>query len=207
MTAIPDDQQRNYEIFRDCLSTALIEKISQPQSKPKRKPRSSRKPSSASAPPAPATPHTTTSPENGDADAHLSNADDLAEFADYIAAETFQALPNELKTLDHHAYAKNTALQARYALPLTGAAIPSLLPALDPAVADSLAAYGVTREPAQGVDEFLAPVLTSYLTTLSTAAAAAPRHQGRGRGARLRAVRARLGAAELPSPDPAARAR
>ncbi|KAI1411578.1 hypothetical protein F5Y13DRAFT_165285 [Hypoxylon sp. FL1857] len=164
MSTIPDDQEKNYEIFRDCLSTALIEKISQPQSKPKRKPRSKK---SSSASPAPVS--TSTLTENGDTEGDLSNADDLADFADYIAAETFQALPDELKSLDYYAYTKDTDLQSRYALPLTGADIPSLLPALDPAIADSLRAYGVTREPTQGIDEFLAPILTSFLSVLSTA--------------------------------------
>ncbi|KAI0118053.1 hypothetical protein F4776DRAFT_263659 [Hypoxylon sp. NC0597] len=166
MTAIPEDQQKNYEIFRDCLSTALVEKISQPRSKrPKRKPRSKRSSSSSSSAPPPP-------PQNGDteeAEANLSNADDLADFADYIATETFRALPDELKTLDYYTYAKAPDLQTRYAVPLTGADIPVLLPALDPAVADSLSAYGVTREPAQGVDEFLAPILTAFLSTLGTA--------------------------------------
>ncbi|KAI0836194.1 hypothetical protein F5Y06DRAFT_111464 [Hypoxylon sp. FL0890] len=170
MTTIPDDQQKNYEIFRDCLSTVLIEKISQPQSKPKRKPRSKKSSSASPAPaPAPTLSPTPTPTQNGDAEADLSNADDLADFADYIAAETFQALPDELKTLDYYAYTKDAALQSRYALPLTGADIPTLLPALDPAIADSLSAYGITREPAQGIDEFLAPILTSFLTTLNTA--------------------------------------
>ncbi|KAI1207545.1 uncharacterized protein F4807DRAFT_181679 [Annulohypoxylon truncatum] len=179
MTSIPEDQQKNYEIFRDCLSTALIEKISQPQSKPKRKPRSKR--------------HSTASQtriRNGNAtkapdvdvdvdaeaeaeaeaetDSDLSNADSLADFADYIAAETFRALPAELKTLDYHSYVKDADLQSRYALPFTGFDTPQLLPSLDPSVADSLSAYAITREPTQGVDEFLAPILTSYLTALST---------------------------------------
>ncbi|KAI1087602.1 hypothetical protein F5B19DRAFT_486590 [Rostrohypoxylon terebratum] len=104
-----------------------------------------------------------------EADRDLKDAESLAEFADYIAAETFHALPVELRTLDYHTYSKDTTLQSRYALPLTGSNTPLLLPSLDPSIADSLSAYGITREPAQGIDEFLAPVLTSYLTTLTTA--------------------------------------
>ncbi|OTA65800.1 hypothetical protein K449DRAFT_391768 [Hypoxylon sp. EC38] len=170
MTTIPKHQQKNYEIFRDCLSTALIEKISQPRSKkPKRKHRSKKYSSSAPPPTSPIS----TSTQNGDTEKEADpsvEADDLADFADYIAAETFHALPYELKTLDYYTYTKSPDLQTRYyAVPLTGASIPSLLPALDPAVADSLSTYGVTREPAQGIDEFLAPILTSYLATLSTA--------------------------------------
>ncbi|KAK6952656.1 hypothetical protein Daesc_004946 [Daldinia eschscholtzii] len=166
MTSIPPEQQRNYEIFRDCLSTALIEKISRPEPKPKRRSKSKK----------------TTSPTSrqqdvaadvdvdADADADFNNADDLAEFADYIATETFRALPSELKTIDYHTYAKDAGLQARFAhaLPLTGADTPHVLPCLDPAVADSLSAYGITHESTQGADEFLAPVLTAFLAALNT---------------------------------------
>ncbi|KAI2469128.1 hypothetical protein F4781DRAFT_236193 [Annulohypoxylon bovei var. microspora] len=171
MTTIPEDQQKNYEIFRDCLSTALIEKISQPQSKPKRKPRS-KKHSSASSAPTSTTPPTqdgdaTTAPDT-ETEADLSTADALADFADYIAAETFRALPAALKAVDYYAYTKDTALQSRLALPLTGADTPLLLPSLDPSVSDSLSAYAITREPAQGVDEFLAPVLTAYISALAS---------------------------------------
>ncbi|OTB00756.1 hypothetical protein M426DRAFT_15115 [Hypoxylon sp. CI-4A] len=146
MTSIPEDQQKNYDVFRDCLSTALIEKISKPQTKRKRKPKS-KKPSS----PTP----TTTPAQNGDADADadLTYADDLADFADYIASETFDALPQDLKTLNHHTYTQDAELQAR----------------TSPAVSETLSTYGVTHDSTQGIDEFLAPVLTSFVGALTTA--------------------------------------
>ncbi|KAI1804637.1 hypothetical protein F4811DRAFT_269213 [Daldinia bambusicola] len=192
MTPIPLDQQRNYEIFRDCLSTALIEKISRPEPKPKRRTKSRKATKLSSSPAskkevvpaanADADPDPDANADvdadvdaDGDGNGDLNNADDLADFSDYIATETFRALPSELKTIDFHGYSKDPALQARFSsssssssLPLTGADTPLLLPSLDPAVADSLSAYGITREPAQGVDEFLAPVLTSFLSTLGT---------------------------------------
>ncbi|KAI1371635.1 hypothetical protein F4677DRAFT_306589 [Hypoxylon crocopeplum] len=161
METIPEDQQRNYDIFRDCLSTALIEKISQPQPKPKRRSKSKKASSALQAPTPPPT-------EGEPADTDLGNADDLADFSDYIALATFAALPAELKTLNYHTFAKAPDLQARYASPLTGADIPSLLPALDPSVLDTLTAYGITQEPRQGVNEFLAPIITSYIHSLRT---------------------------------------
>ncbi|KAI1458650.1 hypothetical protein F4805DRAFT_120581 [Annulohypoxylon moriforme] len=173
MTTIPEDQQKNYEIFRDCLSTALIEKISHPQLKPKRKSRSKKysttstqNRNAATASDAKVTVKAETKEEEADSD--LTNTDSLIDFADYIAAETFSALPDELKSLDYHSYIKDIDLQSRYALPFTGFDTPLLLPSLDPSVADSLSAYAITSEPTQGVDEFLAPILTSYLTVLST---------------------------------------
>ncbi|KAI0844906.1 hypothetical protein F5Y00DRAFT_185667 [Daldinia vernicosa] len=158
MTSLPEDQQRNYEIFRDCLSTALIEKISRPEPKPKRRSKSKKRTSSS-----PASTQDT-------ADTDLNNADDLVDFVDYIATETFRALPKELKTVDYHEYTKDATLQARFAhrLPLTGADTPTILPTLDPAIADSLSTYSITSEPTQGPDEFLAPILTAFLSSLGT---------------------------------------
>ncbi|KAI2627569.1 hypothetical protein GGR54DRAFT_420219 [Hypoxylon sp. NC1633] len=175
MEAIPGDQQKNYEIFRDCLSTALIEKISQPLSKPKRRSKPKKTYASrAQAPVSAAEPKQDREPE-GAADTDLTDADALADFADYIATQTFSALPPELKTLDHYTWAQDASLQARHALPLTGASTPVLVPALDAAVSDSLAAYAVTREPACGVHEFLAPVVSSYIATVSRAPPPPPR--------------------------------
>ncbi|KAI1644962.1 uncharacterized protein F4817DRAFT_196243 [Daldinia loculata] len=107
MTSLPEDQQRNYEIFRDCLSAALIEKISRPEPKPKRRSKSKKATSSSSS----------SSPASTQdiADADLNNADDLADFADYIATETFRALPEQLKTIDYHEYTNDANLQARFA--------------------------------------------------------------------------------------------
>ncbi|KAI1442495.1 hypothetical protein F5Y02DRAFT_257092 [Annulohypoxylon stygium] len=169
MTSIPEEEQKNYDIFRDCLSTALIEKISQPEAKSKRKPRSKKQSSTKTQNTIATTILDAKANSETETEQGLNNADSLIEFADYIAAETFRALPAELKTLDYYTYSKDNALQSRYALPLTGSNTPLLLPSLDPSIADSLSAYGITREPTQGTDEFLAPILTSYLTTLFTA--------------------------------------
>ncbi|RYO99040.1 hypothetical protein DL764_006922 [Monosporascus ibericus] len=157
MAVIPPEQQRNFEIFRDCLSTVLIEKISQPQSQPKRrtKPNTNKKAARASQP-------------HFDNDTSFNPAEDLADFTDYIASETFQYLPEELRILDYYGYSKDTDLQARYALPLTGDNVADLLPALDPSISDSLTAYGITHDAVQAINEFLAPVLTSLVNAIST---------------------------------------
>lgn len=152
---IPEDQRKNHDLFRDCLSSVLIERVTKPEPKARRRAKS-KKPSAAEAPGGPQ------SREN-----RLKDAEELADFAEYIAAETFDCLPDELKTLDHHAYAGDADLQARYALPLTGSDVAALVPSLDPAVPESLLAYGITDEIRQGPDEFLAPVLTSFVAAVS----------------------------------------
>ncbi|KAI1188586.1 YisB protein [Nemania serpens] len=191
-SSIPDDQQRNYELFRDCLATAIHEKITEPQTKPRRRTKAKSKKKGAVS----ASSHSKSilkqqalqeennqnqdisnkPPEfrseqsEGDVDENtIRGDDDLADFTEYIAAETFAYLPAELKTIDYHDYTASPSLQKRYILPLTGADIPTHLPTLDPVISDSLTAYGITDEEKQGVHEFLAPVVTAFLAALSTA--------------------------------------
>ncbi|TGJ84425.1 hypothetical protein E0Z10_g4309 [Xylaria hypoxylon] len=186
-TSIPEDQQRNYELFRDCLATALLEKISEPETKPRRRTKTKSKKKATVSPPSQI--HPISNEEDFEMNIQISELanqstelhreddmtentipdDDLADFTDYIAAETFACLPPELKIIDYHDYIASPTLQTQYALPLTGADITAHLPNLNPDIADSLSTYGITHEEKQGIEEFLAPVLTAFLTTLSTA--------------------------------------
>lgn len=164
MAMIPDDQQTNYAIFRDCLSAVLIEKISQPRSKAtsrKTRLKLNKKSTHLSS-------HSQLDEAKDEDDSSLNNAEGLAEFIDYIATEIFWCLPNELKILDYHVYSGNAQLQERYTLPLTGDNVADMLPTLDPSIADSLITYGITQESMQGINEFMAPVLTSLLTSIAT---------------------------------------
>lgn len=187
-STISNEERRNYEIFRDCLATALVEKISVPETKPRRrtkdKTRKKKTVSSASQDkaiidgddknedsqdPDPTEPSTVSDKESGDNAAvpENSNQDDLADFTEYIATETFALLPTRLKTVDYHDYTASTRDQ--HALPLTGADIHTTFPCLlDPSITDSLTAYGITDPQRQGPAEFLAPILTSFLTALRT---------------------------------------
>ena len=183
-TTIPEDQQRNYELFRDCLATALLEKTSGPETKPRRRTKARSKKKTTST----ARSHINPTSDGEDHEINGNSAetvdqskesheelkentvpaDDLADFTDYIATETFASLPPELKTADYHDYTGSPEIQAQFNLPLTGADIPTHLPNLDPDIAESLSAYGITHEATQSINEFLAPVLTAFLTALST---------------------------------------
>ncbi|KAJ9148499.1 Proline-specific permease [Pleurostoma richardsiae] len=174
-----DENVGNFEQFRDALSTALIEKISRPASKPKRK----RRPK-ARAKGADKRNHTLEVPKpgsNNDADPE-KDAVELADFIDYIASETFADLPLELQTLNHRTWTEDPAVQARYSLPLTASDVPDILSAIDPSVSDSLTAYSVLGGPAQqqlSLGDFLAPVLTSYVAAQSAPPPAAWTTRGR----------------------------
>ncbi|KAI0445213.1 hypothetical protein F4803DRAFT_508978 [Xylaria telfairii] len=180
---IPEDEKRNYELFRDCLATALLEKISEPQTKPRRRTKAKSKKKTTISPPSPhKTPKVEShaakdqDPSDKSINSHTEQLkdesaiqdDDLADFTDYIATEIYACVPPELKTIDYHEYIASPTLQTQYSLPLTGADISTHLPSLDPGISDSLSAYGITREEKQGIEEFLAPVLTAFLQALST---------------------------------------
>lgn len=153
MIQLSQETEGNFEHFRDAFSAALVDKISKPERKPKRtRKKLSRK----------------TTPDGGNPSQIErgldTEAEELADFIDYVASETFDNLPPELQILSHRTWSEDASLRERYALPLTGSSIPSLLPALDPAIADSLLAYGIIDNTTQGIDELLAPVLTSYIS-------------------------------------------
>jgi hypothetical protein len=164
---LPEEQQKNYELFRDCLSTTLISKAVQPESKPRRRSKKAAKsqPSANSS-----TVKDILEEDSSHSQSPHENAasEELADFVDYIAGETFAYLPEELKTLDYFTYAKDSDLQTRYALPLTGDNVTEMMPSLDPSVAESLLTYGITDESKQGIEEFLAPVLTAFMASIST---------------------------------------
>ncbi|KAI0018928.1 YisB protein [Xylariomycetidae sp. FL0641] len=173
-TTIPEDQQKNYETFRDCLSTALISKINQPEPKARRR----SKPKKTAAAATSSQSSTSQKIEDGEDDTAgstststttgLDDAETLADFADYLASAIFASLPAELQTLDHVRWRQDAALPARYAPPLTGLDVSCLLPNPDPAIGDTLAAYGLTcPATTQGPEELLAPVLTAYVRALA----------------------------------------
>ncbi|KAI0150808.1 YisB protein [Xylariaceae sp. FL1272] len=187
--SIPEDQNQNFELFRDCLDTALIEKISEPRKKSKERRRTKtrdkkRTPGHQPSDEARLGNETAVGEEAVDifqqsaistaildenqADQDTSENADLADFTEYIATEIFACLPPELKTIDYNDYIATPSLQERYPLPLTGEDIAIHLPLLDSDIGDSLIAYGIIHENVQGIDEFLAPVLTAYLTAIST---------------------------------------
>ncbi|KAH8645676.1 hypothetical protein BX600DRAFT_519264 [Xylariales sp. PMI_506] len=168
-----DETHKNYDLFRDCLSTILIERLTKPEPKPRRRARSRAGNKQSK--------ETDTASEETHEDTCSSDVEELAEFVDYIAAQTFESLPEELKDLDHYAYAEDAELQARYALPLTADDVAALLPTLDVSVSESLATYGIIdateqRENGGGggdsssssIYEFLAAVLTAMLTVVAT---------------------------------------
>ncbi|KAH7018112.1 uncharacterized protein B0I36DRAFT_335328 [Microdochium trichocladiopsis] len=175
---IREDQQHNYDIFRECFSTVLIERITRHEAHGKSKRKRDRRAAKPGPEDTPARGHGETPTEN------LGSPEELADFVDFTAEQTFEYLPEELKTVQHYEWAKDAEMQARYQPPLTSADIAELMPSLDPAIEESLAAYGIVdgtstsasassnrisnRRNPQGLVQVLAPVLSAFITTVST---------------------------------------
>ncbi|PKS07130.1 hypothetical protein jhhlp_005730 [Lomentospora prolificans] len=154
---------KNYDTFRDCLASAILPRLTNPPAKPGRRPRRQRRTKPAASPSV-----ASSDPAAADRDEGAAASDDLAEFVDYIAHETFCSLPPTLQKVTYHIWTDGN-MADDYPLPLTGQwTADNLLPTLDPSVESSLSTYGIAA-PDQTAAEFFAPVLTSYLAAIATA--------------------------------------
>lgn len=151
-------RDHNSDQFRDILSSALIQKIRKQNKGRGNKQRKRGKPANAG----------TAAVSNGEA-APEADAEELSEFSEYIASVVFDNLPPELQTITHRIWADSSDLQEKYALPLTSNDISEeITTTLDPEISDSLTTYGILTPPAEDITTFLAPILTTYLTTIAT---------------------------------------
>lgn len=151
-------RDHNNDQFKDILSNALIEKTQKSQKGHGNKQRRRGKPANTRA----------TAVSDGEA-ASETDAEELSEFSDYIASMVFESLPPELQTMTHRVWSESPGIQEEYALPLTSNDISEkITPTLDPEASDSLTTYGILTPPAEDMTTFLAPILTTYLTAVTT---------------------------------------
>ncbi|KAH8779791.1 hypothetical protein F5883DRAFT_484541 [Diaporthe sp. PMI_573] len=151
-------RDHNLDQFKDILSSTLIEKIQKPLKSRGIKHRKRNKQGNDE----------TAADSNRD-ESSEANAEDLSEFSDYIATIAFESLPPELQTITHRVWADSPNLHEQYTLPITSNDISDkITPTLDPEVSESLTTYGILTPPAQDITTFLAPILTTYLTTRTT---------------------------------------
>lgn len=151
-------RDHNNDQFRDILSSALIQKIQKPKKSRGNKERKRAKPANIG----------TAAVSNGEA-ASEADVEELSEFSEYIASIVFDNLPLELQTITHRIWADSPDLPEKFALPLTSNDISDkITPTLDPEVSESLTTYDILTPPAEDITTFLAPILTAYLTTITT---------------------------------------
>ncbi|KAI3576842.1 hypothetical protein IWW34DRAFT_821205 [Fusarium oxysporum f. sp. albedinis] len=152
-----NNNPENYALFRDCLSTTLLQPASSAPDPPKRRRRGKNT----------GAPHVTSTP----APDPEKDAEELAEFVDYLATEIFDNLPEELQDLEYRTWREDEALQEQYSLPLTKDSL--LLFNLPPSVIETLTTYNlISADPyveshlPSSPESFLLPILTSYITPL-----------------------------------------
>ncbi|KAH7369834.1 hypothetical protein BKA65DRAFT_561149 [Rhexocercosporidium sp. MPI-PUGE-AT-0058] len=146
-----DVEESNFQLFRDCLSTPLIEKSTSTPTKKARKARGGRK--NAIKPVLQAE--------------EPNDAEELGEFIDYLATEIFTHLPASLRTLSYSTWLNTPSLQASYTDPLPTSTNNNILDSLPPSITDTLTTYSLLPH-LKTTTEYLTPILSTYITTLLT---------------------------------------
>ncbi|KAJ5367296.1 hypothetical protein N7541_001237 [Penicillium brevicompactum] len=143
----------NYDIFRECLSNAIVARSETPKVKRKKGKRNE-----------PAAPAPAPAPERVD-------PEELAEFVDFLASEAFTTFPEALQTLTYAALQHDPSLSIYVApdndTPLARQTLETICSPIPVSVSDSLTVYGIIPDAADLLD-FLSPVLTEYTSSVTT---------------------------------------
>lgn len=158
----------NYEVFRECLSSAIVQRSDngRPNRVAKRKAlktkRSTRKPATDGAG------ADTTASDSSSLPSRV-NPEELAEFIDFLASETFPSLPADLQTLSYSSIQHDPVLADKYAAsPLPRSLLESTTATIPVAVSESLSVYGLVPDPSD-VPDFFSPVLSEYVASVTAA--------------------------------------
>ncbi|KAK0113723.1 hypothetical protein ONS95_013971 [Cadophora gregata] len=144
-------EESNFQLFRDCLSTQLIENSTTSTAKKPRRARAGRK--------------NAIKPVNQTDEPN--DAEELGEFIDYLATEIFANLPADLRTMTYSIWLNTPSLQAKYSDPLPTSTNSNILGSLPQSIADTLTTYSLLPVH-KTTDEYLNPVLSTYINTLLT---------------------------------------
>ncbi|OQO12468.1 hypothetical protein B0A48_03110 [Cryoendolithus antarcticus] len=147
---IVESERDNFEVFRDCLSTPLIDTLA-PRPAPRRRARGRKneiKP--------------VVQDTGGD-----TSAAELSDFIEYIAEEIFTSLPPELRSLSYAAIKDDATLVQRYATPFVGAQLDAVLGPLPASIVESLTSYSLLAD-VSDLPKLLSPVLSAYITTTTS---------------------------------------
>ncbi|KAF4267584.1 hypothetical protein CNMCM8714_003184 [Aspergillus fumigatus] len=156
----------NYEVFRECLSSAIVQRSDngRPNRVAKRKAlktkRSTRKPATDGA-------GADTRASDSSSLPSRVNPEELAEFIDFLASETFPSLPADLQTLSYSSIQHDPVLADKYAAsPLPRSLLESTTATIPVAVSESLSVYGLVPDPSD-VPDFFSPVLSEYVASVT----------------------------------------
>ncbi|WPH04299.1 Hypothetical protein R9X50_00718800 [Acrodontium crateriforme] len=155
---IAQNEASSFELFRESLSTTVIERLAPRSTTVKKRGVKGRKNEIK-----PVVQSVQKQEEE-----QRNDAEELSEFIEYLAEEIFLSLPLELRTLSYAAVQDDAALSERYDLPLDSSLVEQLVEHLPPSTTESLDTYGLTGD-ATSLDRFLERIIIAYVT-LATAA-------------------------------------
>ncbi|KAJ5611693.1 hypothetical protein N7528_008798 [Penicillium herquei] len=150
----------NYTVFRECLSSAIVARSEEPKTKRRTKvKRNGRK--------------EVTVASSEVVTTERANPEELAEFIDFIASETFTSFPEDLQTISYAAVQHDSNLAKTYVppdkdTPLESAVLESICSVTPVDVIDSLFVYGLMADRAD-FPEFISPVLSEFISSVTSA--------------------------------------
>lgn len=150
-----DTENENFAVFRDCLSTTLLQK-NNIKTEPNRRRRSKAAANQAASEPS-----------------QQKDAEELADFIEYLATEIFESLPEALQEIEYRSWRDSQQLQDQFSLPLTLGSLERLN--LPLSISESLRTYRlISPDPTISsplpvtVEAFILPALTAYISMLTT---------------------------------------
>ncbi|KAL8695765.1 MAG: hypothetical protein Q9224_003175, partial [Gallowayella concinna] len=149
--------QKNLDLFRDCLSGPLVQRLAIDNSRPRRKRRSKGQKKKAG--------EAVDVPEQNDT---LPAAEELTDFVDYVATETFSSFTEDIQSLSYSTVQNDSRASENFGDPLPAFTLERILTTIPPSVAESLEVYGVLESQAD-LAKFLAPILQEYVNVATAA--------------------------------------
>lgn len=153
----------NYEVFRECISSAVVEKSEQSKDTAlksiRRRAQKARR----------SVKRDGLAVDNSSITAPVGRADpeELAEFVDFIAMESFSSLPEPLQSLSYSTLQHSPQLQDIYSTPLSTSTLETITSPIPLSVTDSLTVYGIIPFPSD-LPQFLRAPLTEYIDSVAS---------------------------------------
>lgn len=145
-----DDENPNYDTFRDFLFSNVVDRLSDQTKKSSKKSSLTNK-----------APQAAIEPGGHD-------PTELADFSDYLAREIFDSLSGDLQRLSYRSLQENAVLSEKWSLPLTLTVLEELSAQLPNEINDTLTTYGVIQPPNSDTQSFMAPVMSAYISAVTT---------------------------------------
>ncbi|MCJ1395761.1 hypothetical protein MMC18_008647 [Xylographa bjoerkii] len=150
----------NYALFRDCFSASILQRLN--LGIPKQQKRRSGKGRKN------AVNYTSKAASSSHGDGGTGDAEELAEFIEFLASEVFDILPPALKELSYATFRNDPQLAKKYALSVSSKNVEDFIPNLPPSVTDSIEAYDLLSK-SDDLPNLVSSVMIEYIATTTAA--------------------------------------